>query len=227
MQDSFIIVDLETTDKVVSNAQIITGCFIHCDKDLNIIDRLDIQSKPSKWDKTADQASLIHGITWDQAKKFDPWYKVGNHLASWLKSKPTSHFVCHANRSIFGQFYCFDYAVLKYNLFDLDHHWDLYKSCPESQILSTHSIAKHLDIQFGFDKLNLKSISETLGLKDFDHHDASADALKCLEILKIFLPRMNVDEFLDKEYFKTTKDTDDEDEAISTKHARRSKKLCK
>jgi DNA polymerase III epsilon subunit-like protein len=225
MLDSFIVVDLETTSREPSGASILTGCFLHCDSDLNIIDRLDIKSKYRLWNVEAEQASAIHGISEQEARKFPLWSEVGQRLSDWLDIKPISHFVCHSNRTIFGKFHTYDYAVLKYNLFDLNLHWNLYRTCPEWMILSTHSLAKHLAIELGLGReLNLKSLSTSLGLKEFDHHDASADALKALEILKILLPRTDVRKFLDKEYFKL-QENENETERSSPKNQRRSRKF--
>jgi DNA polymerase III epsilon subunit-like protein len=225
MLDSFIICDVEATDKFVNNAQLLTGCFLHCDKDLNILDTFVFESRPRSWDKHATDAVAIHGITWEMAKTFKPWMFVAKDISEWLRSKPTSHFVCHANRSIFGKFYTYDYAVLKYQLFDFDLHWDLYKTCPEKYILSTHSLAKHVDHLFGFGgKFNLKAISDRFELGEFAHHDAVADTKRCLEILKRILPRVNIEEFLNKEFFKTMGD-ENESETTRKKNPRRSKKL--
>ena len=210
MSRSFIVVDLECTDKIISNAQILTGCFLHCDQDLNVIDRFDLQARPQIWDKSADFSTSIHGISRELAMSFPVWKKSGAKLVQWMKSKPKSYFVCHSNRTIFGKFYTYDYAVLKTQLFDLGLHWDLYRTCPERMIISTHSIAKHISHQMDLgSSLDLKSLSDKLGLKLKNHHNAESDALMCLEILKRLLPHTDLEEFFNKEYFKLQGDNDD------------------
>jgi DNA polymerase III epsilon subunit-like protein len=228
MSRSFIVVDLEATDKLTCNAQILSGCFLHCDESLQIKDRLDIKARPLIWDRAAEESVQIHGITREQAMMCEPWSVVGENLVEWLRSKPVSHFVCHSNRTIFGKFFTYDYAVLKTNLMDLGLHWDLYLTCPERMIISTHSLAKSLQYEMSLQgSLDLKTLSQILGVKLSSHHTADADALACLGILGKLLPRVDLAAFLDKEYFKLQGERNDTDrtDRASKKRTRKTETL--
>lgn len=199
MLDYFLVVDVEATDKIPTHAQLLTGHFLLVDKDFDIVDRYDLKVRPRLWDKAAEDAQLIHGIGLDKAKHFPEFQEALTEFHSWLSTLPVCHFVAHANRTIFGRFSTYDYAVLTANLFDLNFHWQLYSKCPRKYILSTHSIAKYLKLPCAYD---LKSIAQYLGLGGFNHHEAEADTLVCYEILKRLYPQIGVREFLDYENFK-------------------------
>jgi DNA polymerase III epsilon subunit-like protein len=196
---NFLVCDLETTSDKPLNAEVLTGSFLYLDKDLDVIDRYDFNSRPRVWGAEADKASAIHGITYAQAFNFTLHDRAMLDLSKWLDSLSPSYFCCHANRTIFGSFSTYDYAVLTSSLFYYDLHWSLYRSCPRKYILSTHSLAKYLKLPTDY---NLKSLASFFGINDFLHHDATADTKVCYEILKNILPKVDIEEFLNIENFK-------------------------
>jgi len=200
MVSHFLVCDVEATSANPLNAQLLTGCFMLCDSDFDIVDRLDLKARPRFWDKEAEEASSIHGITLAKANTFPAFNDAMETLKIWLDSIPPSHFVAHANRNIFGKFSTYDYAVLTSNLFDYKFsHYSLYRSAPRKLILSTHSLAKFLSIDSALD---LKSLANKLGVELSEHHDAQADAMACYEIFKKLFPRVELNTFLDYENFK-------------------------
>lgn len=196
--EHYLIVDLETTDRVSLNAQIISGYFLLVDKNLKIIKEYDLKARPMVWDKQAEDSVAIHGIGYDQAKSFPIHRQAMEDLYKWLVTLPTCHFVAHANRTIYGKFTTYDYAVLTSNLFYYSYHFMLYSRCPTKSIISTHSLAKYSNLGCNYD---LKNLSSYLGLNDFDHHNAKADTLVCYEIFKRLIKEVDLEDFLNKENF--------------------------
>lgn len=196
---NLLVCDLETTNKDPMMAEIITGHFLYLDESLNIVDEYSFKCRPMLWNKDADDASLIHGITYHDCQSFPHSHTAYPPLIDWLNSLNQSHFVCHAKRRIFGKFSSYDYAIL--NLMMLDHDW-LYEfgaKFHRKKIISTHSLATYLKAPSPY---GLKALAETYKLPSFEHHDAKADCLTCYELLKIMLPQVNIEEFLEDENFK-------------------------
>lgn len=213
--EHYLIVDLETTDKLPGSAQILTGFFILVDKNLKVIDTYDLKAAPRLWDKAAQDSTLIHGITYDVAKTFPSHILAMKNLSHWLLKLPTCHFVAHANRTIFGRFSTFDYAVLNFNLFDYGYQFIFYNRCPVKSIISTHSLAKYLSLGCNLD---LKSLSDYFKLPAFSHHDAEADAKKCLEIFKRLMSTgVDVEAFLNQENYNIGVENDGEKKKRDTR----------
>jgi DNA polymerase III epsilon subunit-like protein len=196
--EHYLVVDLETTDRVSLNAQLITGYFLLVDKNLKIIKEYELKARPMIWDKQAEDSVAIHGIGYDQCKSFPIHGQAMQDLYKWFVTLPTCHFVAHANRTIFGKFSTYDYAVLTSNLFYYSYQFMLYSRCPTKSIISTHSLAKYLNLSCNYD---LKSLSSYLGLNAFTHHDAKADTLVCYEIFKRLIKEVDIEDFLNKENF--------------------------
>jgi len=194
----YLIVDVEATDKVSTLAQLITGHFLLADKNFNIIEEYELKARPELWDNAAQESYAIHGIGYDTAKHFPAHREAIQDLNAWLEDLPICHFAAHANRTIFGKFSTYDYSVLTCNLFHYSMQYSLYRSCPRKHIISTHSLAKYLRLSCNYD---LKSIAQYLGLNNFKHHDAKADTVVCFEILKLLLPKVDLEEFFNKENF--------------------------
>jgi DNA polymerase III epsilon subunit-like protein len=199
--DNYLIVDFETTNKNPHKAEIITGTFIYTDKDFNIITVYSLNVKPRIWDKEADDAALIHGISREEANNYEDHYRAINELASWLKTLNPCHFVAHANRTIFGSFNTYDYGVLNMAMFDYSLQYILYTTCPVTSVLSTHSIAKYLKLDCDY---TLDGLCKHLGIKLVNHHNSESDALATLDIAKKLIPKINKDEFLNYELYKIT-----------------------
>lgn len=197
MLNRYLIVDLEATGPNPSSAEILTGSFLYCDEELNIQDVYELEVRPRVWDKEAEEAVAIHGITHAQAMRFTPFPQAITDLSSWLDTLAPAHFVAHANRKIFGKFTTYDYALLNTSLFDLNFQWSLYRAAPVRYLISTHSLAKYLSLPC---EHNLKAIAQHLGVEAFKHHDAKDDAIACYEILKVLLPRVSLEDFFNWEY---------------------------
>lgn len=184
----YCVVDLETTSSNVNNAQIITGTFLAVDKDLNLIAEKRIKCKPFRWDSEADEASRIHGTTKEMTNSWESLFSQLPRLFDWFGLYNFKHFVCHAKRDMFGKKTTFDHAVIRLNLFPSDYYWGFVNTFNERNIISTHSLVTYLGSRYNFDKKNLKSVCETLGVKLDNHHDDRADAIACYELIKKLLP---------------------------------------
>lgn len=217
MINHYLIVDLETTNRNIFKAEIITGSFILVDDKMDIVTIYNIQCNPRLWDKEADDASLIHGISKADASGFDDYSTTIKELAGWLETLPPCHFVAHANRQNFGTYATYDYAILNMALLDYDLHYTLYKICPSRFIISTHSLAKYLKLPCD---LNLEAIAQHLNVSMGTHHNAESDAFTCFEILKKLLPTVDLNKFLDYENFKLT-DKDENNEPTKKRKTRK------
>lgn len=231
--NNFLIADLENTGVNPMASELLTGSFIYCDSELNVLDIYELESRPRKWDKEAEESVAIHGIDHATAMRFMPFQNAMAGLTAWPDTLEPSHFVCHANRMA-GNFRddrpkagwsTFDWAFLLAALLDYGAHDKLYRAAPCKSILSTHSLAKYLRLPCEY---NLKAIAVYLKLlipgakpdlfflpngTAFNHHDAAADAILCYDILKILLPQINLEEFLDFENFKIRKEEENEEES--------------
>jgi DNA polymerase III epsilon subunit-like protein len=197
----FLVCDLETTSANVNNAQIITGTFLAVDKDFKLLAEKRIKCKPWKWDSEADQASNIHGITKDMVINWPSFFEILPDLFQWLEIYDLKHFVCHSKRDMFGKKTTFDHAVIRLNLFPSDYYWKFVNMFNERNIISTHSLALYLDNIYNFTKKDLKSISTALGIALDNHHDDRQDAIACYEILKKLFPKINLTDFINKDYY--------------------------
>lgn len=211
---NFLIVDLESTNKNPSSCEIIELAWIYANDKLEVIEEAVIRFNAMLWDKEAIEASQIHGIKKEDLKGLD-FFDAG-WFNTVLERFNECHFVCHSHRKIFGKFTTYDYTALKVNLFP--NHWDLYKTCPTEKIISTHSLAKHLNIS---GKLDLKSLAQYFNLKEFNHHSAMDDTKTCYELLKIMLPKVDLNQFLDSEKGLLNERSSDEHEITTTKPKKR------
>jgi DNA polymerase III epsilon subunit-like protein len=198
--------DLETTHKEPSKAEIISGYFMYLDSSLNVIDQYEFKCQPELWDKNAEDASQIHGITYYEAMGFEKKYEAYSGLCHWLSRLGSGHFVAHGNRRIFGKFYTFDYAALVCNLLDAGYYFEFTAKFMSKDIISTHSLAKSLNIASKYD---LKSLAQYFNLGEFDHHDAKSDCVICYELLKKMMPQVDLKEFLEQEYYNTREISND------------------
>jgi DNA polymerase III epsilon subunit-like protein len=216
----FLVCDLETTNKEPLKAEIVTGHFLYLDQSLNVLDEYSFKCRPELWDKAAEEASEIHGISFHDCQSFPSPHEAYPALIDWLKSLNESYFVCHARRRLFGKFYSFDYTVL--NLMMLDHGWhfEFGAMFPRKKIISTHSLASYLKAPTPY---GLKALAETFKLPAFEHHDAKADCLTCYELLKRMLPQVNIPEFLEWENYKQWSEnvTSDKSAKIKPKSSKR------
>jgi len=194
---SFLVCDLETTNREAIRSEIISGHFMYLDHDLNIVDQYEFKSKPELWDNESEQASKIHLISYDDAMQFPDKEQAYNDLCQWLSTLRAGHFVAHGNRKIFGKFSTYDYSALIVGLFDTNYYFEFIAKFRPKDIISTHSLAKYLSLPSKYD---LKSLAEYYKLGEFDHHDAKSDCVICYELLKNMLPQIDLNEFLESEY---------------------------
>lgn len=206
MPNHFLICDVEATSARPLNAQLLTGHFLLCDSDLDIIDSYSLLARPRVWDKEADEAEAMHGISYAEALHFPEFNKAMLDLKLWLDKLPECHFVAHANRTIFGSFSTYDYAVLTSNLFYTNAHYSLYRACPRRLIISTHSLAKYVGLNCSLD---LKSLTQYLGIALDNHHDSRADTVACYEVFKRLINRVDIKEFLERENYKLEVENDE------------------
>lgn len=216
--NSFLVCDLETTNREAIKSEIITGFFLYLDSSLNIIDQYEFRAMPELWDKAAEEASLIHGITQRDVMSYPRKKKAYADLCEWLSTLEAGHFVAHGNRRIFGKFSTYDYSALITNLLDHDYYFEFSSKFRPKDIISTHSLAKHLSID---GKHDLKSLAHQFGLSEFDHHDAKSDCMICYELLKKMLPRVDLKEFLEQEYYQTQRSEHDPKPRKTKKSARK------
>jgi DNA polymerase III epsilon subunit-like protein len=196
----FIFVDLETTSKRPSSAEILTADFIHADKSFDIIEKKSFKFRPRIWDKDASDATSIHGITRDQAFNFLPYGEVAPEMFEWLLSFKDSHLVSHANR-MFNSTY--DQAILRFHALDNGVYFDFGRSFPESKYISTHSLAKFLNVGC---ELNLKALCNYFNLGSFEHHNSQEDVLMCYKLFLKLMPTINLSDFFEWEHYKKRDD---------------------
>lgn len=211
--NNFLIADLEATGVIPTSASILTGSFLYCDKELNVIDSYDFKSRPRVWNVEANEAVAIHGISFKDAMEFPDFNETMLDLAYWLETLQPSHFVAHVNR-LAGMFdseparpkaalTSYDYELLTVSLLDIGRHYELYRVAPIKSLISTHSLAKFLKLPCEY---NLKAIAQYLGLAAFAHHEAKADTKACYEIAKMLLTKVDLEEFLLWENYKLKKE---------------------
>lgn len=197
----FLVCDLETTSSNVNNAKILTGTFLAVDSNLQAVAEKRIKCRPWRWDDEAEQASRIHGITQDMTYKWPTFQEILPDLFQWFSIYEFRHFVCHAKRDMFGKKTTFDHAVIRLNLFPSDYYWQFVNTFRERNIISTHSLAMYLDNLYNFEKRDLKSVCNRLGIKLDNHHDDRADAYACYEVFRILYPQINLSDFINKDYY--------------------------
>ena len=205
----FCVVDLETTGTNPSSSSILTGTFIAVNSALTIVSMYKIKCRPWKWTEEAEQAAHIHGITKEMTETWPTFHDQVPDLMRFFKDHELKYFVCHAKRDAFGKMVTFDHAMLKMALFPTDEYWFFLQRFPESKIISTHSLAKYFQADYDFQKRDLKSVAQSLGVALTKHHDDEADAMACYGIFKKLYPRVNLDEFLDQDFYKLGGKDDD------------------
>lgn len=202
----FVFVDLETTSKRPSSAEILTADFIHTDENFKIIEKKSYNFRPRIWDKEASEASAIHGISRDQAFQFAPYNETAPEMFDWLLAFDKAHLVSHANR-MFNSTY--DQAILRFHALDNGVYFDFGQSFPESKYISTHSLAKFLNVGC---ELNLKALCNYFNLGDFSHHNSEEDVLMCYKLFLKLIPTIDLKEFFEWEHYKKKGDINGTDE---------------
>lgn len=205
---SFLVVDLESSSLFPGCAEILTADFIHLDENFNEIDSRGFKFRPRIWDRSADYASAIHGITREDAYTFPPHEESMRLMMNWLCGFKSTHLVSHVNR-MHNKSY--DQAILRYSALDNGCYFEFGMSFPESMYMSTHSLAKMVNIP---SKLDLASICVYFGIEQLKHHSSHDDCRVTAEIFKKLILNTNLDE-----YFRFENKLEDNNE-----HTRTSKK---
>jgi DNA polymerase III epsilon subunit-like protein len=201
MSRKFFLCDLETTSKIASCAQIVTGYFALYDENYNLIKELYLEVKPRRWDFFAESASKIHGITKEESMKFKPWNQAMLDLYNWLPDEPC-HFVCHARRRLGGRQTCYDYGVLLLNF--LDCSFEIYqfflKIFPKEMIISTHSLfCDQIKLPYKT-KYSLENCCNFLSIKHKGAHHAKNDGEATWKVFLKLITKVKIDEFCKKDF---------------------------
>lgn len=184
--------DLETTglDVLFREQYISLACVLTDDKG-NELDRFydycRIDEKNGyKW---SDQAAKIHKLEKSFIDKQQHINDLANKLGRFLmKNGERYYFIEHSLRP-------FDRVAIESRYFLMDKLYHFRKLCPPHLYLSTLDLAKIRKIQ---GSKSLANLCKTLGLPDFNHHDALEDAIACKNVFF----KLDGVEYLESEEFK-------------------------
>jgi DNA polymerase III epsilon subunit-like protein len=183
-----VVCDLETTGVNCLDAEIITGYFIAFDEKFDIKQQFSIKSCPRKWYESAE---MVHGISYEQARKWPEFSDVFEDLWDFFESNKPDAFWCHAKTDMFGKQVYFDHAILRYQML-------LYGDLPYYVInrvkpYSTLSLAKITDKFFNFEGFSLNKVCNRLNI-ELEHHNAKSDCEASYKIIKKLLPYSSLEE---------------------------------
>lgn len=194
------ICDLETTGSNAINTEIVE-VYLAKYQGAKKIDELHLYVKPRTWDSEAEKSVAFHGISKEKAMDGIPWRESMKMIWDFLPDEP-EHFLCHANRRMFGRQGCFDWQVLASHFLDIgfEHYLHFGRIYRPQMIISTHSLAKEI---LGAQKNDLKSIADALGIKLVNHHTAKNDAEATWKIFqKLIRSISDLDAFLEEDYYR-------------------------
>lgn len=199
---SFYLCDLETTGKSPLNVEIVEIYLAHY-QGRKLVKELHLYIRPRYWDKGADDSAEIHGITKEKAFEGTPWRLAMKEIWDFLPDEP-AHFVCHANRRMFGHQGCFDWVVLTSHLLDIGFpfYQHFIRMFPPQLIISTHSLAKEL---LGIDKNRLGDVCDAMGIKIVKAHNAKCDAQATWKIFSKLSSQVDLDAFIHEDYYQLEK----------------------
>lgn len=194
---NFYVVDLEASSKYPASAEILTADFIKCNPKLEILEEKSFLFRPRIWDRSSDEAVSIHGITKSQAMTFPPHKESARDMMSWLlEDTEKSYLVCHVNRTANRTY---DAIILRMIALDEGYYFDFGIKFNEKNYISTHSLAKYAKISCALD---LKTLAKYFNIKQYAHHNSKDDARLCYEILKVLMKDINLEDFLQWEYYR-------------------------
>jgi DNA polymerase III epsilon subunit-like protein len=186
---SFLVVDLESSSLLPGCAEILTADFVHLDENLNELDSRGFKFRPRIWDRNADYASAIHGITREEAYTFPPHDESIRLMMKWLTAFKSTHLVSHVNR-MHNKSY--DQAILRYCALDYGVYFQFASAFPEGMYMSTHSLAKMVNIP---SKLDLASVCVYFGIEQLKHHSSHDDCRLTAEIFKRLILNTTLEEY--------------------------------
>lgn len=191
---TFVVCDLETTSKFPLNAEILTADFIVLSSELVEIDSASFKMRPRIWNRDAEEAVSIHGITRDQAYKFNPYHDEIRRLFKWLLQY-RGHLVAHNNRQFNSSY---DQCILRSHALDNGFYFELGQHFRERHYLSTHSLAKYLNI--GAENYRLDTLCKYFGIKQKAHHTSEDDARVTVQLFKKLISQVDINKFLEYEW---------------------------
>lgn len=199
---NFYLCDLETTGKSPLNVEMVEIYLAHY-RGKKLVKELHLYIRPRYWDKAADDSVEIHGITKEKALEGTPWKLAMKEIWDFLPDQP-AHFVCHANRRMFGRQGCFDWIVLLSHFLDIgfEFYQHFMKMLPPQMIVSTHSLAKEL---LGIDKNRLGDVCEAMGIKLSGAHTSKGDAQATWKIFLELSSRVDLDAFIHEDFYQLEK----------------------
>lgn len=200
---TFTVCDIETTGTNPLNVEIVEIYMGRYNLRGTLLGEIHLHIKPRYWNSAADASVEFHGITKEKAMEGIPWKEGMKQIWDFLPEEP-EHFICHANRRMFGRQGCFDYQVLCSHFLDCgfpfySHFMRVY---PAQKIISTHSLAKEL---LGISKNDLKEVCLSLGVKLVNHHTAKNDAGATWKIFQKLKTKVNLDAFCEEDYYQLQK----------------------
>jgi DNA polymerase III epsilon subunit-like protein len=183
--------DLETTDKIPCQSEILTGHFKTIEwgkEDARLTDQLSITAKPNVY---LQESYSIHGISEHEASTFEPKRTALAKILSYLKKHNDGLFCCHANALTFGSYGYFDWQVIRLETFyesDRAYFW-WYENFRNSRVISTHTLAKRF---LHLDNYKLDTVATFYG-HTFKHHSAEEDCDATIHIFKRLLALSGAD----------------------------------
>lgn len=199
---TFVVFDLETTSKFPLNAEILTADFIALKQDLIEIDSASFNFRPRIWNRDAEEAVAIHGITREMAYNFNPYHDEIRRLFNWLLQY-RGYLVAHNNRQFNSSY---DQCILRSHALDNGFYFELGQHFRERHYLSTHSLAKYLNI--GTENYRLDTLCKYFCIKQKAHHTSEDDARVTVQLFKKLISQVDINKFLEYEWRENELTTD-------------------
>lgn len=234
MKKSFYVCDIETTGDNPMNVEMVEFYMAHYEGS-SLKRELHLFIRPRIWGKAADESVEFHKITKEQAMKGLPWRNAMKEIWDFLPEDP-AHFICHANRRMFGVSGCFDHSVLRSHFFDAGYEFYLHfmRIFPTYMIISTHSLAKEVlgltldDSIIGREmtaeekkakkKFDLKEAAKKVGITidESKHHGAKYDGSITWKIFQKLKSKVNLDAFCLEDFYQLEKGIPSHDAKMKT-----------
>jgi DNA polymerase III subunit alpha, Gram-positive type len=186
---TFVVVDIESTSKFPLNAEMLTADFIVLNSDLAAVDQASFKFRPRIWNKDAEEAVTIHGITREMAYKFNPYHEEIRRLFNWLLQY-RGYLVAHNNRQFNSSY---DQCILRSHALDNGFYFELGQNFRERDYISTHSLAKFLNV--GAENYRLDTLCKFFNIRQEAHHNSFDDAKVTVQLFRKLFPQVNINDF--------------------------------
>lgn len=179
--------DLETTGIDVTRAEIITGYFSIIESN-EIVDDYHMFSKPDVW---SEEAAKIHGIDKSEADTFPNKAEAFRSLLTWIKKHSPKQFMVYANPDNFGEYFHYDIAVIKWQLYYLSESPHFFYKYFNDNVISVYTMAKeaHKNGLYHIPRssknrvnYSMENVYHALFSKRYKAHDAKHDVNATLKI---------------------------------------------